>query len=202
MTWRVGTNATVRSAVPDETLVMAHERAVLAGVGRVDLAHKVRWVSEEDGDGAGYDIGSFAPDGQSRLIEVKTTNGWERTPFHISRNELAVADDRRADWHVNGGGIMLHAERPDGPVAAAQMRKRSGSDRIFSAICPDGKPLRVASLTFDPPKLMVPRERDDALVAALALRQVAADRVGNTAWRARYRWLRPSPAPRRRSCPA
>ena len=83
-----------------ETLVMAHERAVLAGVGRVDLAHKVRWVSEEDGDGAGYDIGSFAPDGQSRLIEVKTTNGWERAPFHISRNELAVADDRRADWHL------------------------------------------------------------------------------------------------------
>ena len=23
-------------------------------------------------------------------------------------------------WGVNGGGIMLHAERPDGPVAAAQ----------------------------------------------------------------------------------
>ncbi len=83
-----------------ETLVMAHERAVLAGVGRVDLAHKVYWVSEEDGDGAGYDIASFAPDGQPRLIEVKTTNGWERTPFHISRNELAVADDRRADWHL------------------------------------------------------------------------------------------------------
>ena len=33
-----------------------------------------------------------------RLIEVKTTNGWERTPFHLSRNELAVADERRADW--------------------------------------------------------------------------------------------------------
>ena len=83
-----------------ETLVMAHERAVLAGVGRDDLAHKVRWVSEENGDGAGYDIASFAPDGQPRLIEVKTTNGWERTPFHISRNELAVADDRHADWRL------------------------------------------------------------------------------------------------------
>jgi hypothetical protein len=47
-------------------------------------------MSEEDGDGAGYDIASFAPDGRPRLIEVKTTNGWERTPFHISRNELAV----------------------------------------------------------------------------------------------------------------
>src|SRR3546814_11221910 len=29
---------------------------------------------------------------------VKTTNGWERTPSHISRNELAVADTRREEW--------------------------------------------------------------------------------------------------------
>ena len=81
-----------------EERALAHEKAVLAGSGRFDLASKVRWVSEEDGDGAGYDIASYAPDGRPRLIEVKTTNGWERTPFHISRNELAVADERRADW--------------------------------------------------------------------------------------------------------
>ena len=55
-------------------------------------------MSEEDGDGAGYDIASFAPDGRPRLIEVKTTNGWERTPFHITRNELAVAEERRSEW--------------------------------------------------------------------------------------------------------
>ena len=81
-----------------EERALAHEKAVLAGFGRSDLASRVRWVSEEDGDGAGYDIASYAPDGRPRLIEVKTTNGWERTPFHISRNELAVADERRADW--------------------------------------------------------------------------------------------------------
>lgn len=81
-----------------EERVLAHERATLGTVGREDLAHQVRWVSEEDGDGAGYDIASFEPDGRSRLIEVKTTNGWERTPFHISRNELAVSDERRAEW--------------------------------------------------------------------------------------------------------
>jgi hypothetical protein len=81
-----------------EEHVLAHERAVLAMAGRDDLARKVRWVSEEDGDGAGYDIASFASDGQTRLIEVKTTNGWERTPFHITRNELAVADEHRSEW--------------------------------------------------------------------------------------------------------
>ena len=83
-----------------EERVMAHERANLKKVGREDLARKVRWVSEEDGDGAGYDIASFAPDGRSRLIEVKTTNGWERTPFYISRNELVVAEERRKEWYL------------------------------------------------------------------------------------------------------
>ena len=81
-----------------EERVLLHERASLKTAGRDDLARKVRWVSEEDGDGAGYDIGSFAPDGQPRLIEVKTTNGWERTPFHVTRNELAVAEERRSEW--------------------------------------------------------------------------------------------------------
>ncbi|MBW7921724.1 MAG: DUF3883 domain-containing protein [Rubellimicrobium sp.] len=83
-----------------EERVLAHERAALRTAGRDDLARKVRWVSEEDGDGAGYDIASFSPDGLPRLIEVKTTNGWERTPFHITRNELAVAEERRSEWRL------------------------------------------------------------------------------------------------------
>lgn len=81
-----------------EERVLAHERAFLASVDRADLAERVRWVSEEDGDGAGYDIESWFPGGQARLIEVKTTNGWERTPFHITRNELIVAENRPAEW--------------------------------------------------------------------------------------------------------
>ena len=81
-----------------EKYVLAHEQSVLADAGRSDLAKEVRWVSDEDGDGAGYDIASFSPEGQTRLIEVKTTNGWKLTPFHISRNELAVAQNRRNEW--------------------------------------------------------------------------------------------------------
>lgn len=81
-----------------EERVLHHERAILISMGREDLAKKVRWISQEDGDGAGYDIASFTPEGRDRLIEVKTTNGWERTPFHISRNELAVADTNRDSW--------------------------------------------------------------------------------------------------------
>lgn len=81
-----------------EECVLMHERTSLKDAGRDDLASKVRWISQEDGDGAGYDIASFEPDGRNRLIEVKTTNGWERTPFHITRNELAVADEKREEW--------------------------------------------------------------------------------------------------------
>ena len=78
--------------------MIAHEKTTLTGAGRFDLAEQVRWVSEEEGDGAGYDIASFSPEGQARLIEVKTTNRWERTPFHITRNKLAVAEERRTEW--------------------------------------------------------------------------------------------------------
>lgn len=81
-----------------EERVLEHEQAALTSAGRDDLARKIRWVSEEDGDGAGYDIASFALDGRPRLIEVKTTNGWERTPFQITRNELAVAEEKRTEW--------------------------------------------------------------------------------------------------------
>lgn len=81
-----------------EERVLAHERGTLAAAGCHELARKVRWVSKKDGDGAGYDIASFELDGRQRLIEVKTTNGWDRTPFHISRNELSVADARRDEW--------------------------------------------------------------------------------------------------------
>ncbi|MBN8807026.1 MAG: DUF3883 domain-containing protein [Sphingomonas sp.] len=83
-----------------EERVLAHERASLLAAGRSDLAERIRWVSHVDGDGAGYDIRSFEPDGSDRLIEVKTTNGWERTPFHITRNELAVAETHRHDWRL------------------------------------------------------------------------------------------------------
>ena len=81
-----------------EQCVLAHERAILMGTGRPDLARRVRWVSEEEGDGAGFDIASFSPEGQPRLIEVKTTNGWARTPFYITRNEVTIAEERPTDW--------------------------------------------------------------------------------------------------------
>ena len=83
-----------------EERVLRHERAVLVRAGRDDLAGRVRWTSEEEGDGAGYDIASFEPSGAPRLVEVKTTQGWERTPFHISRRELDVAEAQPETWRL------------------------------------------------------------------------------------------------------
>lgn len=83
-----------------EALVLAHEQARLQSYNRMDLAKAVRWTAVEDGDGYGYDIASFEPDGSDRLLEVKTTNGWDRTPFYLTRNEIAVAEERKDNWHL------------------------------------------------------------------------------------------------------
>jgi hypothetical protein len=77
-----------------EELVLHHERQRLQGLDRPDLAKKVRWISQELGDGAGYDILSFDVYGKERLIEVKTTVGIDVTPFYITRNELSLASER------------------------------------------------------------------------------------------------------------
>ena len=83
-----------------EERALAHERATLRAAGRDDLARRIVWVSREEGDGAGYDIASFTAEGRPRLIEVKTTNGWDLTPFHISRNELRIVDENRDAWQL------------------------------------------------------------------------------------------------------
>jgi hypothetical protein len=77
-----------------EERIVEFERRALVAIERPDLARKVRWVSEEEGDGAGYDILSFSPSGAERLIEVKTTRGSNTTPFYLTRNENDVATER------------------------------------------------------------------------------------------------------------
>lgn len=76
-----------------EELVFNHERRYLIDNGRSDLSKRVEWTSQERGDGAGFDIASFTPDGEPRLIEVKTTNGSATTPFLMSENERAFSDE-------------------------------------------------------------------------------------------------------------
>lgn len=77
-----------------EELVFHFERQRLQQLERPDLAKKIRWVSEEDGDGAGYDILSFDHKGKERFLEVKTTVGSDTTPFYITRNELSFSSEQ------------------------------------------------------------------------------------------------------------
>jgi hypothetical protein len=74
-----------------EERVFFSERTRLKVEGREDLAKKVRWVSEEDGDGAGYDILSYTAAGAKRLLEIKTTVGSQTTPFYLSENERLLS---------------------------------------------------------------------------------------------------------------
>ena len=76
-----------------EEHVYHSERKRLQSLGRTDLAKKVRWVAQVDGDGAGYDILSFNNSGEERFLEVKSTIGGEQTPFYISSNEKLFADE-------------------------------------------------------------------------------------------------------------
>jgi hypothetical protein len=77
-----------------EEAVFFAEQQRLRDADRADLARKVRWTAQEDGDGAGYDIASFDLSGSERLIEVKTTTGTDRTPFFLTRNEEALSRER------------------------------------------------------------------------------------------------------------
>ena len=76
-----------------EQYVYLAERKKLLHEGKDKLADRVRWVSKEDGDGAGYDILSFTLEGEERWLEVKTTIGSIRAGFWITQNELAVSNE-------------------------------------------------------------------------------------------------------------
>jgi hypothetical protein len=74
-----------------ERLVVDHERAWLSAHGRPDLAELVEHVPSTLGDGAGYDVSSFLPDGAPHHIEVKATRGSINTPFFLSASEQRYA---------------------------------------------------------------------------------------------------------------
>lgn len=60
----------------------------------------MRWVSEEEGDGLGYDIRSFHDEGKPLYIEVKTTNGGAAAPFYVSPNEVEVSKELKSHYAI------------------------------------------------------------------------------------------------------
>ena len=75
-----------------ELFVAELESRRLHSAGKKALSKRVEHVAATQGDGLGYDVLSFEESGRERLIEVKTTAFGERTPFFVSRNELARSE--------------------------------------------------------------------------------------------------------------
>jgi hypothetical protein len=82
-----------------EHYILEFERQRLRGLGRLDLATKIRHVSIES-DAHGYDVLSFSETGSPLLVEVKTTTGPTDIPFFLTANELKVAEENRSHFAV------------------------------------------------------------------------------------------------------
>lgn len=83
-----------------EELVMEYEKWQLIKLGKENLADQVRWVSKEEGDGAGFDILSRNINGTDKYIEVKTTKLSKETPIFFSKNELDFSVEQYRNFHL------------------------------------------------------------------------------------------------------
>lgn len=75
-----------------EEVVVDYERRRLRELGATRLAERVEQVSISKGDGLGYDVLSFDPDGRERFIEVKTTAFGREAPFYVTKTELELSN--------------------------------------------------------------------------------------------------------------
>lgn len=83
-----------------EELVIEFEKWHLRFMGKENLAENVRWVSQEEGDGAGFDILSRNLNGTDKYIEVKTTKLAKETPIFFSKNELDFSVENSRNYHL------------------------------------------------------------------------------------------------------
>lgn len=93
-----------------EKMILEYEKWWLRSRGKDKYADQIEWISEERGDGAGFDILSRYENGKDKLIEVKTTKLSEVTPFYFTRNEMEVSRENRDRYHLYR--VYLFAKRP------------------------------------------------------------------------------------------
>jgi Domain of unknown function (DUF3883) len=93
-TWSPATARNQSLGKKGDAFAMEVEQRCIFAANCKDLLRELRWLSELDGDGAGFDILSFDErSGSRKLIEVKTTCGDSATPSFVSRTEKSLADD-------------------------------------------------------------------------------------------------------------
>jgi len=66
---------------------LEYERWRLIHEGKEGLADKIKWVSQAQGDGLGFDILSRNTNGTDRYIEVKSTKLTKESPFYFTALE-------------------------------------------------------------------------------------------------------------------
>jgi hypothetical protein len=83
-----------------ERAVVELEQQSLRRLGLDRLARQVEHVSQTQGDGLGFDVLSFAPDGGEKFIEVKTTRKQKEFPFLVTRNEVEFSIEEKNRFHL------------------------------------------------------------------------------------------------------
>ncbi|WP_336333203.1 DUF3883 domain-containing protein [Pseudomonas putida] len=83
-----------------EDWVIGYEQHRLSEMGSPELFQKLEWISDTQGDGAGYDILSFENDVVHRYIEVKATNGGIASSFVVSHNELEFSAEAGGQFYL------------------------------------------------------------------------------------------------------
>lgn len=78
----------VELGLKGELIVLDWEKKSLAEAGLGELSEKVKHISQELGDGSGFDILSYGHDGKEKFIEVKTTKQGGVSQFYLTENEL------------------------------------------------------------------------------------------------------------------
>lgn len=83
-----------------EALVVEYEKWKLKTYGKARLADQVKWISKEEGDGAGYDILSKDLSGNTMYIEVKSTKLGKETPFFFTKTENDFSEIKKEAYHL------------------------------------------------------------------------------------------------------
>lgn len=83
-----------------EETVVQFEQYRLSKAKADRWADKVEHVSRTKGDGLGFDVLSFDPDGRERFIEVKTTAFSKETSFFASANEVKFSEKNSKAFHL------------------------------------------------------------------------------------------------------
>ena len=76
-----------------ELFVLRKEKNNLIQNNLIELANKVIHISQDKGDGYGYDILSYDVNGKEKYIEVKTSVTGLNTDFYLSENEMRKMEE-------------------------------------------------------------------------------------------------------------